>query len=310
MKFPSQSPRTLRASTPLAAAVALFTLIGLSGCKFVGSDYVAPELDAPDQWQQRLVSNNAATPLAVDEWWKHFGDSTLDAVIERAVESNKDLAIAYERVQQARAARTITNSGLYPTVDGTGDIARQRTSENVGIPSSGGGGSTETYYGTGANVAWELDVLGGVRRAIESADAGLQATEESYRDFMVLLLAEVVTSYVDVRTADERIKLAEKNIVTQQDSLKLAEDRFTAGLVPRQDVAQAQTNLSNTQAFLPKLRFERLEVLNRLSVLLGMYSYETESLLAGAGAIPQPPMVEEVGTPAEVLRSRPDVRAA
>jgi len=301
--------RTLQATSKLSAAT-LFVLLGLSGCKFVGTDYVAPELEVPDQWQQRLVTGNAAAPLAVDHWWKHFGDATLDRVIEQAVEANKDLAIAYERVLQARAARQISKSGLYPTVDGTGNLSRQRTSENVGIPSNGGGGATDTYYGAGAGVAWELDVLGGVRRSIEAADAGLQASEETYRDFMVLLLADVASNYVEARTLDERIVLAQENIKTQQGSLKLAEDRFEAGLVPKLDITQAQTNLSNTQAFLPQLSIERIAVINRLSVLLGGYSYETQALLGASSSIPKPPEQAAAGTPAEVLRSRPDVRAA
>ncbi|CAA6690237.1 MULTISPECIES: efflux transporter outer membrane subunit [unclassified Lentimonas] len=307
MKFPSEHPKILQTTSQLGAA-ALFVLLGLSGCKFVGTDYVTPDLEVPDQWQQRLATGNAAASLGVDEWWKHFNDPTLDRVIERAVEANKDLAIAYERVLQARAARQISKSGLYPTVDGTGNVTRDRTSENIGAGTAGG--QTDTYYGAGAGVAWELDVLGGVRRSIEAADAGLQATEETYRDFMVLLLAEVAGSYVEVRTLDERLVLAQENIKTQKGSLKLAEDRFEAGLVPKIDITQAQTNLSNTQAFLPQLGIERIEVINRLSVLLGGYSYETEALLGASSSIPKPPQNAAVGTPAEVLRSRPDVRAA
>jgi multidrug efflux system outer membrane protein len=300
-------PRTLQTTSKLGAAT-LFVLLGLSGCKFVGTDYVAPELEVPDQWQQRLVRGNAAASLGVDKWWMHFNDPTLDRVVERAVEANKDLAIAYERVLQARAARQISKSGLYPSVDGTGHLSRVRTSENVGAGTAGG--NTETYYGAGAGVTWELDVLGGVRRSIEAADAGLQATEETYRDFMVLLLAEVAGGYVEVRTLDERILLAQENIRTQKGSLKLAEDRFEAGLVPKIDITQAQTNLSNTQAFLPQLGIERVEVINRLSVLLGGYSYETQALLGSSSSIPKPPQQAAAATPAEVLRSRPDVRAA
>ena len=89
-------------------------------------------------------------------------------------------------------------------------------------------------------------MFGGVRRSIESADASLQAAKESYRDFMVLLIAEVVANYIDVRTLEERIKLAEQNIKNQMGSLQLAQDRFDAGIVPKQDITQAQTNLADT----------------------------------------------------------------
>lgn len=284
-------------------------LLGLTGCKFVGTDYDSPELTLPDTWQQRLAPSGA-TQLAVDYWWKSFNDPVLDRVIEQAVDANKELAIAYERVQQARSARRVSNSGLFPDVTATGDFSRQRTSENIGVPSASGGGATENFYSAGATVAWELDVLGGVRRSIESADASLEATEESFRDFMVLLLSEVARNYIDIRTLEERIQLAETNIKNQEESLSLAEDRYEAGLVPKLDVTQAQTNLANTQAFLPQLRQSRAATVNRLATLLGGYALETEQMLGKHIRIPVPPKAAAIGTPVEVVRSRPDIRAA
>lgn len=283
--------------------------MGLAGCKFVGVDYEAPQVDVPDAWSERVVSSHTGA-LAVDYWWRSFEDETLNKLIDTAIERNKTLAIAYERVLQARSARAISNSGLYPSIDGTGGLSRDRTSENIGLSGASGGGATESYYSVGADVSWELDVLGGVRRSIESADAGLEATEENYRDFMVLLISEVARSYLDVRTVEERIKLARQNVENQQGSLALANDRFDAGLAPKQDITQAQTNLSDTQAFLPQLRQERTTTVNQLSILLGGYSDETEKLLSSHQPIPLPPKGSEVDTPAEVLRARPDIRAA
>lgn len=289
--------------------MAAFSLIGLTGCKLVGPDYEAPETATPDAWTQSIMGTSSQR-LAVDYWWKSFGDNTMNQLIDAAIESNKDLGIAYERVLQARSARQISNSGLFPTVDVTGNFSRERASENIGISKSAGGGATDNYYSTGASVTWELDVLGGVRRSIESADASLQATEESYRDFMVLLIAEVARNYLDVRTLEERILLAEENIKNQNDSLDLANNRFDAGLAPKQDITQAQTNLSDTQAFLPQLRQQRTQAVSRLAVLIGGYAPDTESILGKHKAIPVPPSGSEVNTPAEVLRARPDIRAA
>ncbi len=308
MKSASNLSRLLQTTTQLSA-VSVFSLFGLTGCKFVGTDYEAPEVSMPDAWQERLAPSGSSL-LAMDRWWESFNDATLNRVIDQAVAENKNLAIAYERVQQARSARTVSNSGLFPDVTATGDFNRQRTSENVGVSPAAGGGDTENFYSAGAAVAWELDVLGGVRRAIESADASLQATEEDYRDFMVLLLAEVASNYIDLRTLEERIKLAEANIVNQEESLALAEDRFEAGLVPKLDVTQAQTNLSNTQAFLPQLRQQRSASVNRIASLLGGYPSETEKLLGQHTAIPVPPNNKGISTPTEVIRSRPDVRSA
>ncbi len=308
MKPPSELSQTLLATSRLGM-VTLFSLISLSGCKFVGTDYEAPQVDAPDAWNERIVGSTAGI-LVVDYWWKQFGDESMNQLIDAAIESNKSLAIAYERVLQARAARQISNSALFPTIDGTGAISRERTSENVGVSKAAGGGDSDTFYSVGADLTWELDVLGGVRRSIESADAGLQAVEERYRDFMVLLIAEVASNYLDVRTVEERIILAKQNIENQKGSLKLANDRFDAGLAPKQDITQAQTNLSDTQAFLPQLRQQRTATVNRLSILLGGYSPAVNQLLGKHEEIPVPPQGTEIETPAEVLRARPDIRAA
>lgn len=308
MKSSSGFSRTLVATSRLGA-VTLISLIGLSGCKFVGTDYEAPQVVVPDAWNERLVGAPSGV-LAVDRWWQSFEDETLNTLVDAAIEQNKSLAIAYERVLQARAARTISNSGLYPSIDGTGGISRERTSENVGVPKAAGGGDTDTFYSVGADVTWELDVLGGVRRSIESADASLEATEENYRDFMVLLISEVARSYLNVRTVEERIQLAKQNIENQQGSLKLANDRFDAGLAPKQDITQAQTNLADTQAFLPQLRQQRTTTVNQLSILLGGYAPEAERMLGKHQRIPVPPKGTEINTPAEVLRARPDIRAA
>ena len=296
-------------ATIQSGAVALISLVSLSGCKFVGTDYEAPQVAAPDAWNQRIVGSPVGV-LAVDCWWQQFEDESMNQLIDAAIGSNKSLAIAYERVLQARSARQISNSALFPTIDGTGGISRERTSENIGVSKAAGGGDSDTFYSVGADLTWELDVLGGVRRSIESADAGLQAVEESYRDFMVLLIAEVARNYLDVRTVEERIVLAKQNIKNQKGSLKLANDRFDAGLAPKQDITQAQTNLSDTQAFLPQLRQQRTTTVNRLAILLGGYSSAVETLLGKHEIIPMPPQGTEIETPAEVLRARPDIRAA
>jgi len=298
------------------ASMTVFTvlslmLVGLAGCKFVGTEYVEPQVNVPDAWHQRLVLSPASGgPLSLDCWWQRFEDTTLNQLVKEALAANKDLAIAYERVVQARAARQISTSGLLPSVDATGALSRQRTSETIGLPKTAGGGSTQTYYSTGANVVWELDVLGGVRRSIESAAADLQATIENHRDFMVLLIAEVAQNYIDIRTLEERIRLAEQNIDNQTGSLELAQDRFDAGLAPKQDITQAQTNLADTQSFLPRLRQQYNATLNQLSILLGIYASATEALLSGHQRIPLPPKHSEMHTPVDMLRARPDLRAA
>ncbi|ADE55397.1 RND efflux system, outer membrane lipoprotein, NodT family [Coraliomargarita akajimensis DSM 45221] len=291
--------------------VSVLGLFGLTGCKIVGTDYEEPELVMPDAWHQRLADEAEAQTVVTEQWWGQFNDPVLVGLVDSALAANLDLAIAYERVVQAREAKDVSKSGLWPSVDATAGFSRERNSENVGLSPAAGGGSTRNYYSTGLDVAWELDVFGGVQRAVESADANLMATEESYRDFMVLLAAEVAGTYIELRTINERMELAEANIANQEESLKLALDRFDAGLAPKLDVSQAQTNLSNTQAFLPQLKQSRTAELNRLATLLGLYAADVELLLGEAeGSIPVPPNAALSTIPVDMVRARPDIRAA
>ena len=307
---PTLFPPASRGSRFFVSFALVAAVAALPGCKFVGVDYAAPELATPDAWQQQLQSDSNAARRELDSWWKQFNDPVLNGLVDQAIAANRDLAVAYERVVQARAARRSARSGLLPSVDGGASFSRQRTSERIGLTPAAGGGKTGNYYALGADVAWELDVLGGVRRAIEATEASLQATEEAYRDFMVVLLAEVATNYMDVRTVEERIQLAQANIQIQEESLALAKERFKAGLVPRLDVTQAETNLANTLAFLPQLRQTRTQEVNRLASLVGGFSAELEERIAPAETIPLPPANVAVGLPAEVIRLRPDIRAA
>ncbi|MFK7851633.1 MAG: efflux transporter outer membrane subunit [Akkermansiaceae bacterium] len=263
----------------------------------------------PDSWHQSLKSDmNSSSPSLV-RWWTRFNDPTLNRLVGVASKSNRDLAIAYERINEARAARGSQRSQLFPQIDLTGAQSRGRTSENIGSPSPPAG-KTSDIWSSGLDASWELDFFGGVRRAIESSDASVAATEEFYRDTMVSLLAEVAINYLQIRTLDERIRLAGQNINNQKDTLGITENRLEAGLISEVDVAQATTNLATTRAVIPALRNERDLALNRLSVLLGRYPSATASLVKSSGGIPMPKRSASVGIPANLVRSRPDIRAA
>ncbi len=288
-------------------------LLGISlplvGCMMVGKNYSSPDTILPDRWHKNLSADLHSGSSSLEQWWTRFHDPTLTRLIDTARESNRDLAIAYERINEARAARGIASSQLFPQIDVTGSVNRGRTSENIGSPTPPAG-KTNDFWSTGLDSGWELDFFGGVRRTVESANASMEASEELYRDTMVSLLAEVALSYIQVRTIEERIRLAEKNVTNQSDSLKLTEDRLQAGLAPELDVSQATSNLATTRAVIPSLRNERDLALNRLSVLLGCYPLDTDRLLRGSKTIPSPSRSAGVGIPADLVRSRPDIRAA
>lgn len=288
---------------PLAALSVSF----FSGCMVVGTDFTPPDTIVPDAWHQPLRADLHSGSSSLESWWRRFNDPGLNRVIAATRESNRDLAIAYERITEARAARGVARSQLFPSIDFDGGVSRGRTSESIG---SAAGGATSDFWATGLDAGWELDFFGGVGRAIESADATVAGTEELYRDTLVSLLAETALAYIQVRTFDERIRLAQENIDNQQETLGLTEDRLEAGLSPELDVSQATSNLANTRAVVPSLRNERDIALNRLATLMGRYPTAAESFVSGSGGIPTPPNSAGVGIPADLVRARPDIRAA
>ncbi|MGE9270900.1 MAG: efflux transporter outer membrane subunit [Verrucomicrobiales bacterium] len=280
-----------------------------SGCMVVGTDYSRPEMITPDAWHQSVSADLKTGSSSLSTWWDKFHDPTLNRLIRTARDSNRSLAIAYERINEARASLGVSRSQLFPTVDFDGSVTRNRTTQNL-FSSDPPNGKTTDIYATGLTAGWEIDVFGGIRRSIESASATAEGMEELYRDAMVSLLADVALSYIEIRTFEERLVVARRNLDAQQKSLDLTQARLEAGLSPELDVAQAETNLSNTQAIIPQLLNGRSQAVNRLSVLLGKYPSATETLLKGSKGIPGIPSSSFVGIPADLLRSRPDVRAA
>jgi len=130
-------------------------------------------------------------------------------------------------------------------------------------------GTTSDLYATGFDASWELDIFGGVRRSVEAAQANLEASRENMRDVLVTLLAEVAKGYVDVRTYQARIAIAEENLKTQEETYQMTVWRNEAGLSDQLAVQQARYNLENTRSNMPTLRTGLEEVMNSIAVLLG-----------------------------------------
>lgn len=276
----------------------------------VGRDYEVPSVVAPDIWHQSLSEDLNSSSPDLEHWWSGFNDPSLNQLIDVARESNRDLAIALERVTEARAAQRVARSEMFPSLDLGGGISRGRTSENVGTPSPPAG-NTEDFYTAGIDAGWELDFFGGIRRSVESSEATVEGLEELYRDTLVSLYAEVAINYIQIRTLEERIRLAESNIKNQEESVGLTSDRLEAGLAPELDVSQATTNLASTRALIPSFRNERAIALNRLATLIGRYPSAAAAIInGGSKGIPSPSRRNGVGIPADLIRARPDIRAA
>jgi len=284
----------------------------------VGPNYQRPRVSVSPSFGEPGDPRLSAEATNYRDWWKAFNDPVLDHLIARAYRDNLTLQQAGVRVLQARAQLGIAIGEIFPqSQQAVGSVQYNRTSDRAATAAAfnagGGGGSGSFAYWQstiGAQATWEIDFWGRIRRGIQSADANLLATLADYDNTLVTLTADVANTYIALRTAEERIRIAQENIDIQQQTLKIVEARFTYGTVTQLDVEQARTALLNTQATLPTLETQRRQARDALSVLLGMPPNDLGDLLDGPAAIPVSPPQIIVGIPADLLRRRPDIRSA
>lgn len=291
--------------TTKLAGVALALL--LAGCA-VGPDYRTPEVSVPAAWHSAMKGGlKSVSPEAAQlaQWWNGLDDPQLSRLIEQATANNLDLKQAQARLREARARRGISAADRFPTLNAGASANRSRSSEEMGF----GGGNVSETWSAQFDASWELDVFGGKRRALESATANLEASQEDLRDVQVSLLAEVALNYVEVRAYQARLAIAQSNLATQSETWQIARWRYEAGLTTQLDEDQARLNLEQTRAQLPTLQTGLEQSKNRLAVLLGRKPGELAELETAA-AIPQTPAEVAVGIPADTLRQRPDLRRA
>jgi NodT family efflux transporter outer membrane factor (OMF) lipoprotein len=297
----SQTVRFLLTGPALAA---LF----LTSCKtLVGPDYVDPGGDLPDAWSRSVLEDLQDGSSSLAGWWKGFHDPALNTLIERTREANPTLKAALAGIAEARAQRGIARSQGLPQAGAEADYSRTRRSETLLGPVFQ---NPSSLYSTGFDAGWEIDLFGGIRRSVEAAEANVQAREETYRDALVTLFAEVALNYVDYRTLEERIAVANRNIAAQRESVELTKGRLQAGLVPRIDVTQAETNLALSESAVPLLRAQLAAAKNRLAALTGGFPDSVSTVLASGRGIPVPSAGYSAGLPADLLRARPDIRQA
>ncbi len=279
----------------------------LTGCASVGPNYYPPKTSVSSEWNTQLTGGLNAqemNPQTLASWWKTLDDPALLRLIERAVSGNLDVKKARAKIREARARRGIAKADRFPTFDASGSVVRSRNSEETGS------GNTGSLYEAGIDAAWELDVFGGVRRSVEAAEADLGATQEGLRDTLVSLLAEVALNYIEVRTYQTRLTIAEANFASQSETYQLTLWRFEAGVGDELAVEQARYNLENTRSQIPTLRTGAVQAINSIALLLGEQPGTVQKELEQYTPIPVIPAEVAVGAPADVLRRRPDIRKA
>jgi NodT family efflux transporter outer membrane factor (OMF) lipoprotein len=291
--------------------VLVFLACLLCGCA-VGPDYLRPEAPELPAWSASDSPAIRSEAGDVGRWWQVFNDPALDRLIETACQENLDLHIAGLRILESRAKLGIAVGGLYPQQQAVrGGWTHTRLSKHTANTQPG----MDMNYGEaglGFDAAWELDLWGKFRRAVEAGTAMLDASVAQYDDILVTLTAEVTRTYVLMQTLGARLAIARENAQIQKRSLQVTQARFQGGYVSELDVSQAKALLNETLAAVPRLKAGLKQTRNGLAILLGMLPGEVDAMLPSPefGAIPPVPGEITVSVPAQLLRRRPDIRLA
>lgn len=315
---------SVRHAGPLAASVLL------AACA-VGPDYRAPVVPVPQTYAGAAALPAAKPSLAnLREWWNRFHDPELTSLITRALAGNLDLKSAVSRIRAAREQEIIAGAARLPQLNADASVNRTHISQNSGISEfsnlfgggQGGGqsgaassgigplGSSFTVYSLGFDASWELDVFGGVRRGIERAHAATEQAVWAARDSEVTLAAEVANDYLTLRVLQRQEAIAREEIARQRQTLAIVQARRRFGLVTELDVREQRTQLAASRVALPDLHAQVSAQIHALGVLLGEPPEALESELSPMKALPQRPAAVPAGLPSELLRRRPDIRAA
>lgn len=309
----------------------------LAGC-IVGPDYRAPSDKPMESWASLTMSSPTSNPTIapttqvstvdpnsaaqVVRWWQSFGDAELNSLIQRGVESNIDLRQAEARIRQARAARGVVASALYPAANVSCSYSRSGSGRDNSswrqtivnpdgsVTTLGGSSASHDLYQAGLDATWEIDIFGGVRRDVEAANSDIGAAVEDRRNVLVTLTSEIALAYLDLRGFQTQLILAKKNLEAQQYTADLTRRRQRGGFVSSLDVANAEAQVATTTSQIPTLEQSARQTIYSISVLLGQEPGTLVDELSSDAPIPKVPPSIPIGLPSELLRRRPDIRRA
>ena len=264
------------------------------------------ERPLPDEWQEKDMLFQQVLPVD-DQWWKVFEDTTLDSLINLAMEQNPSVLMAINRIDQAKAQWRISQSEFYPSLTFNGGWTRQQTSGNLG---TGSPQAWTGYYSASVQMSWQLDVFGVIRQKAKAQKELYAASKEEYNATMVSLCAEVASAYFNLREVQQELDVLRRNAVSQEAVVKITESRYKTGLVSKLDVAQAKSVYYSTLASIPTTEANVIQYLNTLAVLLGLYPQDVTDALSDTKPLPDYMEPVGVGVPGELLLRRPDVRGA
>ncbi|MCP9337736.1 efflux transporter outer membrane subunit [Pseudomonas xanthomarina] len=290
---------------PLALVV---LVLSVAACT-LGPDYQRPELPMAAEFKQAegWKVANPADVLERGSWWRLYGDAKLDALVCRLNLSNQNLAAAEAQYRQARALVRGARSQLFPTVGGSAGATRAAQNGSTSAVQGGSASGISESYSVGLDASWELDVWGRLRRNLEANRASMQASAADLAAVRLSLQSELVQTYLQLRVMDEQQRLLNQTVEAFARSLRLTENQYRAGIVPKSDVTQALTQLRSTEAQAIDLQWQRAQMEHAIAVLIGVPPAELN--VAELDEIPELPAVP-LALPSQLLERRPDIASA
>lgn len=290
--------RFIKFCLPLAAIMAL------SACA-VGPDYKRPEIEEPEKWS---ISQKDSHSLADVPWWDVFKDQTLVSLIKSAVDENKDIRIASERIEEARALFGFTKADLFPKIDAKGSAGIYEPTDTGYALSGEPAGEQAEVYSLSANLSWEIDIFGRLRRATEAQKAVLLSTEEAKKAIMISVVSNVASAYFELRDLDNRLEIAKKTLESRTNSAKLIKTRFEGGVAAKIDYYQAEAEIYRTKTIIASLEKQIRLKENELSFLIGK---NPRTIMRGMMIKDQKDAPEiPAGIPSVLVERRPDILQA
>lgn len=285
---------------PVAGTLGLALL--LQGCAHrapVASE--SPGAALPVAWNAPLPAGVAVLPQADDlaRWWERFGDPQLSALVAQALQAHPSALSAQAALRQARAQARVQAAGMLPDVSLSGSAQRSRS-----------GGQTGNSFQVGLDAGWEPDLFGRLDAGVQASQADARAAQASLEQVHVSLSAEVALEYIALRSLQQRLAIAQRNLETQQQTLQITDWRVQAGLATSLVAEQARAAAEQTAAQVPQLQASLAQARHALAVLTGQAPAALDAALAAPQAVPQPSQALALDIPADTLRQRPDVRVA
>ncbi len=305
--------------TRCRALLGISVAVWLCGCA-VGPDYNPPAVEVPKFFGSASIAPALPGPPGAGDfvrWWQTLHDPLLTALIERAIASNLDIEVALLHVQQERTQEIVVIGAMLPTVGGSGtvatgsgvDMTKGRVAQSIRAGDNTTGLRSITRM-VGFDAGWELDIFGKNQRLLEATRDNAEAQMELRNAVLITVIADVARNYLEIRGLQFRLQIAREDIAAAQKTVDLLLTRFDRGLSNELDLTLARRQLATQQARVPELSGEISAAESRLAVLLGTYASDIAGEFQTAGKLPHLPERLRAGVPVDLLRRRPDIRAA